>query len=73
MTSIPTEFPTGGPLEQAGITPTQIKTAVKDLEDALGPMREKYGGALAATSIEGKALVAAENMLNLAQALAGKL
>lgn len=72
-TNIPTEFPSGSPLAQAQITPTQVKTVITDLEEARAAMREKYGDALAAESIEGRALTALDKAFDLIKTIAPML
>lgn len=69
MSTVPTEFPTGGALDLAAVTRTQIQATVAVNRAALAVLRAKYGEAVAEASIEGQAIAALEKAITAAGAL----
>ena len=58
MSTVPTEFPTGGTLDLAAVTRAQILASAAINSAAVVVLRAKYGAALAETSREGQAIAA---------------
>jgi hypothetical protein len=69
MSSIPTEFPTGGALDLAAVVRTQVQATVAVNKAALAVLRAKYGEALAEASVEGQAIAALQAAIDKAGAL----
>jgi hypothetical protein len=66
MSQVPTTFPTGGPLDQAKVTRTQLEAHVKASEAAIMALREAKGAALTEASVEMQAILALQTGIDLA-------
>jgi len=58
MSTIPSEFPTGGALDLAAVVRSQIEASVSVNKATLAALRARYGEALAEASVEGQAIAA---------------
>jgi hypothetical protein len=67
MTGIPTEFPPGGPLDQAKVARTQIEATIKASQAAIEELRAAKGAALTETSVEFRAIQALQSGIDLAE------
>jgi len=69
MSQVPTVFPTGNPLDLAGVKRTQIEATIQASEAAIMALREAKGAALTEASVEMRAILALQAGIDLAAKL----